>query len=145
MKTVKFLKIRSLGGEVYHPTGFSQRFLRKNGIFKKIAISVSFCMIRWNLVFLLINYNRLFPFLQLIFTTLDDLGEMRSCDLSVAVAHYYFHHNIYLFLVLFIAIQIAEYNIFTFWLGGYAASAGGGPLAAGYGGIPGPYKQQNYK
>jgi len=35
----------------------------------------------------LTNFNLLFSFLELIFTTLDDLGEMRSRDLLVGVAH----------------------------------------------------------
>jgi len=34
------------------------------------------------------NYNMFFSFLNLIFTTLVDLGEVRSRDLLVGVGHY---------------------------------------------------------
>jgi len=78
--------LRFVGGVVKRITQhvFSERFLRKNGIFKKLLFLFPFVL----KLGLFINYNMIFPFLDLIFTILDDLGEMRWHDLLVEVAYY---------------------------------------------------------
>jgi len=54
---------------------FSERFLRKNGILKNLLFLFPF-VIGVLKRGLFTNYNMLFPFLELICTTIDDLGEM---------------------------------------------------------------------
>jgi len=76
-----------LAGKAYYPKLFSERFLRKRGIFKKIAISVSLSMARFKLG-PFPNYNMLLLFLDLVFTTLEDIGEMMSRDLLVQEVHW---------------------------------------------------------
>jgi len=77
--------VHKLGGKAFQPIRFSERFLRKNGIEKNCY----FCFLLYGVLKLglFTNYNMLFPFLDIIFTTLEDLGETRSRDLLVGVAH----------------------------------------------------------